>query len=342
MQQLYNGLDNLNNIIESNGLKSILLVCGQRVLETRFVADALKSLKAKYKAFTNFTPNPKLEEAKLCLEYFANEKFDAIIAIGGGSSMDVAKYIKLQTALPLIAVPTTAGSGSEATKYAVIYDNGEKQSITSEDIIPEFVVFESKFLETLPEYQKKCTVLDALCHSIESYWSINSTTESQKIAKEAIQLILANYKDYVNNDRNVFNDIMFAANLAGKAINITQTTAGHAFSYKITSIFDIPHGHAVAVCLSKVWAFLNDNICLCSDPRGEVYLSKTLCELENIISLDKFNNILNYFGLKAPKISEQSQIDLLVKSVNVQRLKNFPIKLSDKDVEEIYRNIGCR
>ena len=82
MQKLYNGLDNLNNIIESNGLKNILLVCGQRVLKTQFVVDALKNLKAKYNVFTNFTPNPKLEEAKLCLEYFVNEKFDAIIAIG--------------------------------------------------------------------------------------------------------------------------------------------------------------------------------------------------------------------------------------------------------------------
>ncbi len=340
MQKLYNGLDNLNGIIESGRLKNVFIVSGRNILKTQFVADALKGIKAGYNAFTEFTPNPKLEEAKLGLERFVNGKFDSIIAIGGGSSMDVAKYIKLQTAAPLIAVPTTAGSGSEATKYAVIYDNGEKQSVTSDDIIPEFVIFESRFLETLPEYQKKCTVLDALCHSIESYWSINSTDESKRIAKEAIALILKNYKEYVSNNGAVFNDIMLAANLAGKAINITQTTAGHAFSYKITSLFNIPHGHAVAVCLSRVWEFLQNNINLCSDPRGEQYLWETLRELDGIISLEEFNNVLNYLGLKAPDISEQQQIDLLVKSVNVQRLKNFPVKLSNKDVENIYLNIG--
>jgi len=340
MQKLYTGLDNLNNIVQSNSLQNVLIVSGERVVKTQFVSDALKNLKANYGVFSNFTPNPKLNEAKQGLEYFINGKFDSIIAIGGGSSMDVAKYIKLQTQSPLIAIPTTAGSGSESTKYAVLYDNGEKQSITSDDMIPEFVVFESKFLESLPEYQKKCTILDALCHSIESFWSINSTIESKKIAKEAIELIMTNYKDYVNNNSHVFNTIMYASNLAGRAINITQTTAGHAFSYKITSTFNIPHGHAVAICLSKVWEFLNNNINLCSDPRGEQYLSKTLCELENIISLDEFNNILNYLGIQPPKISERSQIDLLAKSVNVQRLKNFPVKLSYDNVVSIYSNIG--
>ena len=191
MQKLYTGLDNLNNIVQSNSLQNVLIVSGERVVKTQFVSDALKNLKANYGVFSNFTPNPKLNEAKQGLEYFINGKFDSIIAIGGGSSMDVAKYVKLQTQSPLIAIPTTAGSGSESTKYAVLYDDGEKQSITSDDMIPEFVVFESKFLESLPEYQKKCTVLDALCHSIESFWSINSTIESPENAPLPMAVTLA-------------------------------------------------------------------------------------------------------------------------------------------------------
>lgn len=340
MQKFYNGLFCLNNIIKSNNLHNILIVSTERTLKTDFVLDVVKKLNVNYKTFTNFTPNPKMSEAKKGLEFFKEEQFDSILAIGGGSCIDVAKYIKMHTNVPFIVVPTTAGSGSESTKFAVIYDNGEKQSITSVDIIPEYVIFETKFLETLPLYQKKCTILDALCHSIESYWSINSTEESKKIAKKSIQLIKMNYKDYINNNSKVYNDIMLASNLAGQAINITQTTAGHAFSYKITSLFNIPHGNAVAICLSKVWEFLTNNTNLCSDLRGEEYLIKTLNELNNIISLDDFNNILKDLELQSPKFNEKSQIDLLVKSVNLLRLKNFPITLTSESVEKIYSKIG--
>ena len=330
MQKFYTNLSCLNEIIELNGFTNVLIVSNIEILKTQFVNKAINELKAKYGVFTNFTPNPKMTEANEGMEFFKSGNFDAILAIGGGSAMDVAKYIKLNCKTYLIAVPTTAGSGSESTRYAVIYDNGEKQSITSNDIIPEFVIFETKFLETLPEYQKRCTILDALCHSIESYWSVNSTNESKKIAEKAIRLILKNYKQYVNNNSEVYKDIMQASNFAGQAINITQTTAGHALSYKLTSTFNIPHGHAVAVCLSKVWEYLNSNINLCADPRGEKYLSQTLSELSKIISLNDFNNIIKYLNLQSPKISEKSQLDMFVNSVNTQRLGNFPIKLSNE------------
>ena len=91
-----------------------------------------------------------------------------------------------------MAMPTTAGTGSEATKYAVIYYNGEKQSINDESIIPSTVLFDSSILDSLPSYQKKATVLDAFSHSIESMWSINSTKESKEYSKEALTLIIEN------------------------------------------------------------------------------------------------------------------------------------------------------
>jgi len=339
MQKFYSGLIKLKDITESNDFKKILIVASERVLNTPFVMDAIKNVGVDYGSYTKFTPNPKMEEAKEGLEYFKKGNFDTILAIGGGSALDVAKYIKLHGKTSLIAVPTTAGSGSEATRFAVVYENGEKQSINSVDIIPEFVVIEPKFLETLPVYQKKCTILDALCHSIESYWSVNSTPESKEIAGKAITLILKNYKDYVNNKNEVNNDIMYASTLAGQAINITQTTAGHALSYKLTSVFDIPHGHAVALCLSKVWEHLNNNIDLCCDPRGKEYLSQTINELSNIISLDDFNRIIDYFELQAPKITKD-RLDMFVNSVNIERLSNFPIKLTSQSIGEMYLKLS--
>lgn len=96
-------------------------------------------------------------------------------------------------------------------------------------------------LETLPEYQKKATLMDAFCQSIESFWSINSTKESKGYSKEAINIIMNNYEDYLDGDNSKNKLILKAANISGKAINITQTTAGHAMSYKLTSFYNIEY-----------------------------------------------------------------------------------------------------
>lgn len=336
MQKFYEGLDSLKNIIETNNFKKILIVSSEHILKTPFVFNVIKDLKIDCGYFTNFTPNPKMEEAEEGLEFYKKGNFETILAIGGGSALDVSKYIKLYAETSLIAVPTTAGSGSESTRFSVIYKDGEKLSINSLEIIPEYVILESKFLETLPEYQKKSTILDALCHSIESFWSINSTEKSKEISKQAIELILKNYEDYINNKKEVYSEIMRAANLAGQAINITQTTAGHALSYKLTSVFNIAHGHAVAITLKKVWEYLNNHQDLCCDARGKEYLSKTLSELSKIIDINQFNSIVDSFNLEIPKFVDDEQLNIFVNSVNVERLGNFPIKLTTEAIRELY------
>jgi len=107
----------------------------------------------------------------------------------------------------------------------------------------------------------------------------------------------------------------------------------------ITSEFNIPHGHAVAICLSKVWEYLNQNIDLCCDPRGEKYLSDTLKELSNIITVEDLNSIIKYFDLKSPNFTSKEQLDSVVNSVNVERLANFPIKLTSESIREIYLKV---
>ena len=127
MQKFYYGLDCLNEIIESNNFNNVLIVTDNNILKTSFVSEAIKKLNVGYGVYTGFTPNPKLIEAEQALEYYQKGNFDSILAIGGGSALDVSKYVKLNAKTSLIAVPTTAGSGSESTRFAVIYDNGKKQ-----------------------------------------------------------------------------------------------------------------------------------------------------------------------------------------------------------------------
>ena len=190
--------------------------------------------------FSDFQPNPSYESVVKGVKLFHQKHCDCIFAIGGGSAMDVAKCIKLysnmnpnknylhQKIIPndvkLLVAPTTAGTGSEATRFAVIYYNGEKQSVTNDSCIPSAVFIDASALKTLPEYQRKATMLDAFCHAIESFWSVNSTEESKLFSKEAITMILSNMDGYLKNKWEQNAAMLCAANLAGKAINITQTT----------------------------------------------------------------------------------------------------------------------
>ncbi|MBR5934237.1 MAG: phosphonoacetaldehyde reductase [Treponema sp.] len=313
-------------------------------------------------SFTHYHPNPEYDSVVEGEKLFRESKCDCIAAVGGGSCIDVAKCIKLyygldssknymqqnpiENNIPLIVLPTTAGTGSEATRYAVIYYNDEKQSITHDSIIPGAVIFDPSVLDTLPDYQRKATMMDAFCHAIEAFWSVNSTEESKKYSREAIRLVLENYKLYLNNDPVGNKNMLVAANIAGKAINITQTTAGHAMCYKLTNMYNTAHGHAAAICVSVLWPFMIRHTDNCIDPRGESYLKNVFIELADAMQSDsplaaaeKFIEIFNETGLSIPVVNNDNDFELLKKSVNPVRLKNNPVKLTEDSIEKMYRSV---
>lgn len=243
--------------------------------------------------------------------------------------------------VPLIVLPTTAGTGSESTCHAVIYFKEEKHSISHFSIIPDYVMFVPSVLKSLSTYQKKCTMLDALCQAIESYWSVNSTDESKNYSRKAIKTICKYWKEYIfmNTDESAAK-IMEAANYAGRAINITATTAAHAMSYKITSLYGFPHGHAVAVCMPEVWEYLLTHTNDCVDKRGKEYLQETLSHISEIINLEQFKSMLFGLEMKNPESKEKERdLELLAKSVNPLRLKNYPVVLNTDTMKEMYRRI---
>ena len=221
----------------------------------------------------------------------------------------------------------------------------EKQSITNENCIPETVLMDSGALATLSLYQRKVTLLDALCHSIESFWSVNSTNESKIYSKAAIERILLNIKGYLQNDKKANAVMLQAAHLAGKAINITQTTSGHAMSYKLTKKYNIAHGHAVALCIKEIWPWMLINIDRCVDPRGKEYLKRMFDSLADVMGVqsaeaaaDKFENIVSGLELQIP-CAVENDYNILCKSVNPIRLKNNPILLDEKDIDLLYHRI---
>lgn len=355
----------LDDYLKKINCKTLFLVCDSafKFLKISSYFEALPNkLEITVVKFDDFQPNPLYESVEKGVKLFNDSKCDAIIAVGGGSSIDVAKCIKLYSNMnhnenyltqivvsndiPFLAVPTTAGTGSEATKYAVIYYEGAKQSVTHESCIPSTVLFDASALKTLPLYQKKSTMLDALCHSVESFWSVNSTDESIKFATYAIRIILENIDGYLSNEDSSNASMLKAANLAGKAINITQTTAGHAMCYKLTSLYGISHGHAAALCVNKLWPFMLEHVEKCIDPRGKAYLLETFANLSHVMDCnnvgegaEKFSSLLGRLDLTIPKAKCLKDFEELKTSVNPVRLKNNPIKLTIDDIDVLYHQI---
>ena len=359
----------LDDWIRENGIEKFLLVCDSsfRFLKIKSYFDSMTDrLGVQVIRFDDFQPNPLYESVVKGVALFCREGCQAIIAVGGGSAMDVAKCIKLYSnmepddgteeknylnqtivpnEIPLLAVPTTAGTGSEATRYAVIYYNDAKQSVTDYSIIPSTVLMDSSALQTLPLYQKKSTMMDALCHAIESFWSVNSTSESKRYSESAIRMILANMDGYLSNDVEANAAMLIAANTAGRAINITQTTAGHAMCYKLTSLYGIAHGHAAAMVDTKLFPWMIANIDKCIDPRGEAYLKETFGQIAAAMdcadarqAAEKLQAVYDSLELKKPEPKEEDY-EILRTSVNPVRLKNNPVGLDVDVIDKLYHSI---
>ena len=368
-QIIVNGISNMPILLKDINCKKLFLV-----VDSSFpflnIKDAIETLEVEKVFFSDFTPNPLYEQVCKGIDLLKTEKCDTILAVGGGSALDVAKCIKLAVlakegndaiipplvstcvecdgALPFIALPTTAGTGSESTHNAVMYYENVKQTVTNDGVLPDYALLEPSVLKTLPLYQKKCTMMDALCQGIESWWSVNSTEESYEYSRKTIELIMANWEKYIfNNDEKASANIMLAANYSGRAINITATTAAHAMSYKITSLYKFPHGHAVSVCLPEIWEYMIGNVDKCIDKRGPIYLfdifnsiAKTIGAKDQKGAIAFFRDMVRRMEFKNP-VSEKKNDDLEILSISVNpvRLKNNPIEISIENIKLLYNII---
>ena len=373
MQKIIEGIASLPDLLKGIGVGKLFLVTDSSYpfLSIRATIEALEV--PEKVMFSDFTPNPLFEQVCRGIELYRSSGCGAILAVGGGSAIDVAKCIKLAviaeegakalipplvlqrlpadgSGIPFIAIPTTAGTGSESTHNAVMYYEGAKQTVTNDAVLPDYAILEPSVLQTLPLYQKKCTMMDALCQGIESWWSVNSTEESRGYSRKAVELIMENWKGYIfDNDPAAGSQVMVAANYGGRAINLAQTTAAHAMSYKITSMYGLPHGHAVAVCLPEIWEYMLSHPGKCVDPRGERYLSEVFGEISSSMgeaspegAVRAFREMMALMDLRNP-VAESGKrsgdLDILSRSVNPIRLKNNPVSLDSEVLLSLYSSI---
>lgn len=276
--------------------------------------------------FSEHRENPDEESIKRASDVFRKHKSDVIVSIGGGSVIDTAKGVKALTGInvPHIAVPTTAGSGSEATKFAVYYKDGEKHSFDAPELLPENVILDSSLLYSLNRTQRMTTLLDALCHSAESLLSVHADSESRQYAKNSIRLINEYYKRYAQGEQAVYGMIALASHYAGKAINISKTAAGHAMSYVLTSRYGVKHGQAAAVCLKNIFGVLFKENRL---PEDFLAINGLLSEIYAAAEFGGFP----YIG--------KASAEELSRHINAERMKNFSLPLDENEIFEIYQNI---
>lgn len=327
--------------------EKVLLVTGKSSFEKSgakdFVGKIFNNRSNDIFRFSNFDNNPNIQDLRSALVITKNFNPDLIIAIGGGSVMDMGKLIRFfhthqgdvlssdykpcSRHIPLVAIPTTAGTGSEATHFAVLYDEAKtKHSISNPDILPDYALVNSILTHGQSSYLTACAGFDALAQAIEAYWNKNATEGSDLYAEKAIKLIYGTLPQVVlipNDDLRA--KMSEGAYWAGRAINITKTTAPHAFSYPFTAHYGIPHGHAVALTFPYIADFNFSNGHIPEWKRNE------LC---NMLNMEKsiYSTLKNYIlsiGLAVP--INQYDIDKIIEGINLERLANNPANISKEN-----------
>ena len=274
-------IQNIINFLKKQKNKKIFLITGENSFiksgASFYLRSVLKETNLKIYLKKSFVP--EINELKKIITFINNFNPELILAIGGGTVIDYAKVasctnlseitfkkiflskVKHKKKFKLIVIPTTAGSGAEVTSNAVIFIKNCKFSFENSNLLPDNFFLVPSLILKLNKKIKASSGFDAISQDIESLISIKSNKASVKFAKQSLKLSLENYLNFVKfPSKNNSFQMSLSANLSGKAINISKTTAPHAVSYPFTSYFKISHGHAVSLTLEKFLLFNFKNI----------------------------------------------------------------------------------
>jgi alcohol dehydrogenase len=350
----------LERLLAELGAARVFLVYDEPAYRHSGAAEALDACLSRYRAegFSEFQLNPKIEDAVRGIERFRAHGADVVVALGGGSALDMAKLIAVcgvqpgapleyatgrrvleRAGPPVIAIPTTSGTGSEATHFAVVYVGGEKYSLAHPSLRPAHVLIDPALTHSLPAAVTAASGLDALSQATESLWASGATEESAGYAAEALTLSFAHLENAVNRPTPEDRLAMArAAHLAGKAIDISKTTAPHAVSYAITTRFGVPHGAAVALTLGAFLGYNNRvDEASCNDPRGPAAVRERIGRIATILgggsvprAQERLRALVQNVGcaVRLREVGiEREHLPVLARTVNLERLSNNPRKI---------------
>ena len=323
--------------------------------------------------YTDIEPNPVCFGADKAAEIARKDGCQVVIGIGGGSTMDFAKGVAIiathpgkcwdyvertdqkvlrpgDNTLPIIAVPTTAGTGSEVTLYAV-FNNPEikeKSTIFSDKVFPKVAIVDPELMFSMPPRLTALTGVDALSHAVESYINIHANSYSKMLAIESVKLVSAYLPAAVANGKNkeARAKMAWASTLAGMAIAHVGTVLPHALGQPVSGFCGAPHGGSIAACLAKIleFSFTSDfnrfaEIAEAMDPAVESLplrekAGKSAELVQRLLKDTNSEVTFSDFGLKEEDIDKVTNIALTAYFMDIG---NHPKQATEEDIRRLYR-----
>jgi alcohol dehydrogenase class IV len=348
------------------GARRVLLVRGGASFTASGADRLLPGLAASAAVaqWSGFAPNPDAAELAEGLRVVREFDPDLVLAVGGGSVMDMAKLLcafrdgdpdrveeRIRSgdavgsrSTRLVLAPTTAGSGSEATRFAVVYIGDRKYSVAGAGMLPDTVLLDPSLARSGSRYQRAASGLDAVAQAIESLWARDATGESRAFARDALTTLLGAIEAFAHDPApGPARAMALGAHLAGRAIDLSRTTAAHALSYGITKRHGLSHGHAVGVTLG---AFIEAHAEAGPERlRAGVDAGRHRAAMDAILgglgaadgadARARFDGLMRRIGLatglSAAGAAPGDRAGLAA-AVNAERLGNNPVRFDDRDL----------
>jgi alcohol dehydrogenase class IV len=360
-------VNQLRSIIEEQGFKNVLVVTDKGIVNAglvKRVTDQLEGL--NYAVYDGCLPNPTVANCEAALKILKGINAELVVAIGGGSSIDVGKAVGLLATnggtiveyegidkckndpLPLLAIPTTAGTASEVTTFCVITDEERQYKLTvgGIKIAPKWALVDPELTVSLPKSITAATGLDALVHAIESYTSKMANDITKALAREAIRKISRSLRQAVYNGDNLQarDNMMMGSLLAGLAFNNTRLGNCHALSHPVSAIYGVPHGVANSILIPHIMEFnsfavpeLFGDIAedMGVNVRGMTMMEKAFAAVDAVKQLSKdigLPDSFREFNVSESSIDKMAEDAMLSGNILVN-----PRKTTIEDVKELYK-----
>jgi alcohol dehydrogenase len=364
----------LPGVLRGLGVRRLLLITGSASFEASGAKAVLGPRLAGFttERFSVSSPNPRLEDVGPAIGLFRDGGFDAVVGAGGGTAMDVAKLTatlgsQSEPAMEfivhgrpleprrasLILLPTTAGTGSEVTRFAVVYIAGRKHSLDDPQVSADYAIVDPALTWSMPPALTASTGLDALSQAVEACWSVRSTDAARAYASAAVRLVLEHLEAACLAPTSPAREMLsLAALLSGRAIDIARTTGPHAMAYPLSMTFGVPHGHACALTLPE-FLLLNSEITEASltDGRGVAFVRDRIGDVLRALDVgdagagaDRIRLLAQRCGL-ATRLSELGVAAadaerVLLGGFNAQRAANNPRRITPDVIRSIVQRIA--
>ncbi|WP_161946609.1 iron-containing alcohol dehydrogenase [Ureibacillus xyleni] len=360
----YGSREKIGEICADAGYKSVLLVTDKIIFSLGYYEKVLNSLKANninYSVFYNIASEPEIDIINEGRTIAINCSADCIIALGGGSVLDTCKIIAASTkipkrkikhflhkfvyvsgkTLPIIAVPSTSGTGAEITVGAVVKnEKGIKSSTVVIGLNVPHVVLDSELTMGAPESVTVYCGIDALSHGLEGYLAdIKTSEEDINKSRECIKLVFQNLPCLISNPDNVNarQNMCLAAYYGGNAINMQLAGYVHAFAHSIGALYQIPHGKAIALCLIPIVSF-HKNICMDKLAELSIYCGFSTETVDEVAAANRFitalEGLLKNCGFERGfDMIDEKDYKKLTKMINADSINYLPPKtLNNKEI----------